>query len=384
MDRTYCINCRKNQDEGRIAENWLKSYNYSNNFARRLMKKIIFLSLLVVSLCWGFYLHQHKNHTLPSVAQQTMAAAVDVVPVKVGALPREVHAIGTLVAAKQMQIIPEVNGQVLHIFFQDGVFVKEGTPLIQLDDAVNKAKLASVKANLAYSQADYQRKVILKQRGAISGQAVDQAKAELQEKKAAAEEAAIMVNKMRLVAPFDGVLGKANINVGDYVTAGQNLVSLTDVKHLRAEYVVSEKYYSQLKLGQRITITTTAYPNQEFGGTLTYISPTINTADRTIGLYADLANENQLLTAGLFVNVTHRLGLQTGILMVPAASLVPTIDGQHVFKIVDNKAISVPVKVGHWVKDAVEIVSGLDKQDQIVVAGQQKLKTGMMVRQHKA
>ena len=126
------------------------------------------------------------------------------------------------------------------MLFKDGMFVQQGQSLIQLDDTVHKAKSDSSKANLLYSETNYKRNVLLGKRGAISQQAIDQALADLKEKQAAAQENQVTLNKMLLVAPFDGVLGKCMVNVGDYVTAGQQLVALTDIKHLRVEYSVPE------------------------------------------------------------------------------------------------------------------------------------------------
>lgn len=320
-----------------------------------------------------------KHHT-PSQPVALNKIPVNVEQVKSGNIPIEAHVIGTLVAAKNVQITPEIAGHVAKMYFQDGgVLVKTGTPLVQLDDTAYRAKLGSDKANLTYSEVDYNRKVLLGKQGAISQQAIDQALADLKTKKAAVEESQVEVDKMLLVAPFDGVLGKFNISPGDYVTVGQKIVTLTDIMHLRVEYSVSEKYLSQLKPGQIVKITTSAYPQKVFTGNVKFISPTINNEDHTISLYADVANDQRLLTSGLFVDVTQALGTENNALIVSAASLVPTIDGQQVFKIINGKALAVSVGIGLRVANSVQIISGLAAGDNIVVAGQEKLKDGALV-----
>jgi membrane fusion protein (multidrug efflux system) len=338
-------------------------------------KKIISILILGVMVIFGVIYLRHDSN--PKSAD---AVTVEASPVIHGDIPIQAQAIGTLTAEKSVQITPEITGHIAKILFQDGSFVKQGTPLFQLDDQVYKAKLDSSKANLFLSETNYKRMVLLGKHGAISQQAIDQAYADTVEKKAAAEESETALEKTVLIAPFDGKVGKSLVSPGEYVAVGQGLVSLVDTQHLRVEYSVSEKYLASVKLNQAVKITTNAYPGKEFVGHVSYISPTINTDNRTITLYASIPNENNLLTAGLFVNMTQSLGASQNTLLVPASSLVATIDGQLVYKIVDGKAISTRVELGQRTMNQVEILSGLSPTDKVVTAGQQKLKDGTLVK----
>lgn len=312
------------------------------------------------------------------------AVVVEAANVTVGEIPIVAKAVGTLSAAKSVQITPEFAGQVAKILFHDGTFVRQGTPLIQLDDKVSRAKAESTKAALYYSEINYKRMLLLGKQGAISQQAIDAAAADLKQKLADDRENQVGLEKMRLVAPFDGTLSKSNVSPGDYVAIGQALVTLTDIQHLRVEYSVSEKFLPQLKLGQEVRITTSTYPGKEFIGKVSYISPTINTENRTISLYAEIPNNDFLLTAGLFVNVIQNLGIQMHAILVAPECLVPTIDGQKIFKVVDGKALSVPVTIGQRTNESVQVLEGILKSDIVITAGQEKLKDGMPVKvQHK-
>ncbi len=153
---------------------------------------------LILLIGTGFWFKHHKK---PGMIAQT-AVSVEVERVQQANFPIEIHAIGSLSAAHNIEITPEVPGKVAKVFFQDGTFVKQGASLIQLDDAVYQAKLESAKASLIYSQMDYDRKRLLGKQGAISQQAIDQALADLKEKRALAEESQVAVNKMLLTAPF--------------------------------------------------------------------------------------------------------------------------------------------------------------------------------------
>lgn len=340
---------------------------------KRLWLSILIAALLLVSI--SSYKRYHARQ-LPPVE----AVWVEAEKVKHGNIPVEVHAVGSLVAEHQIIITSEMAGHVDRLFFKDGAFVTKGTPLIQLDDAIPKAQLASARADFDFSKITYQRRATLGKKGLWPAQEVDQARADLEEKKALLQEKQATVDKLLLQAPFDGILGKAQVSPGYYVTPGQPLVSLTDIQNLRAEFSVSEKYLSALKLGQSVKITTSAYPGKIFEGKIAYISPTIDAADRTIALYAEVANPNRFLTAGMSVSINQKLGMQNDAILVPAKSIVATLDGQRVYKILNNKAYAVPVLLGQRNEETVEILQGLGEQDQIIVAGQQKLHDDMDVR----
>lgn len=328
-------------------------------------------------LILGFYIFKH--HASSSYPAQS-GVSVETYKIKYGQIPLSVQSVGTLVAAKSVKIAPEIPGQISKILFKDGSFVKAGAPLIQLNDEIYKVKANSVNADLTLSEATYHRMQILAKKGVISKQEIEKAYADLQEKKASATEANVMYGKMLLKAPFDGVVDKCLVSEGNFVSAGQELVTLTDTHHLHVEYSIPEKYLSSLKIGEVVNITTSAYPNKIFTANVAYIAPTINSQDRTIAMYANLANENESLLPGLFVNVTNKLGIKNNAILVPPLSLSATIDGQQVYKIVDDKAHAVPVVLGQRTETSVEVLEGLTLGDEIIVAGQFKVKEGVAVQ----
>jgi membrane fusion protein (multidrug efflux system) len=340
-----------------------------------MKKKIVFTSIIIIVIAaWGII--KYRSPTASLAPTDTWVQAIKV---EQSTLPLEARAIGTLVA-RSVEITPEFPGHVRQIYFQDGTIVKQNAPLIQLDDAVYKAKYASSKAQLAYSQNDYKRKSLLEKQGAVTRQAIDQADADLKEKTANAQENAVMVSKMQLVAPFEGVIGKSKINLGDYVTTGQSIVTLTDTKHLRIEYNVPEQYLPSLKLGQEVNIATATYPGKKFLGKVSFISPTINTENRSVSLYADIPNDQNVLAPGMFVNVLQTLGAEERVVLIPARSLVATLDGEQVYKVVAGKAYAVTVTIGKRLNEKVQITRGLSPGDLIITDGQHKVKNNMVVK----
>lgn len=338
-------------------------------------KKIILAVVAMSALATWYFVGKHNAVG----AADGDAVVVKAEKIHTSNLPLEVTAIGSLVA-KSVEITPEEAGHVQKILFVDGSFVKQGDVLIQLDDAIYRAKNASAKAQLAYSEMDYKRKAQLGKTGAIAKQAIDAADADLKEKRASADESAVMVSKMALTAPFDGVVGKSKVNPGDYVTTGASLVTITDTKHLHIEYNVPEKYLPLLKLGQEVKVTTATFANKTFTGKVAYIAPTINTDNRSVSIYAEVPNPANQLAAGMFVDVSQSLGANQNALMVPARSLVPVMDGEQVYKVVDGKAYAVNVLIGKRNGESVEITQGLAPGDVVVTDGQLKIRNNMPVK----
>ncbi len=266
------------------------------------------------------------------------------------------------------------------MLFKDGSQVQSGAVLVQLDDAVMKTKLESAKARLNLSENNYRRMALLGKKGVIAQKTIDEVEADLKERKAEMQENEVLLNRMKLVAPFDGVVGKSKINPGDYVNVGQEIVTVTDTKHLRVEYSVPEKYLPNIKIGQEVKVTAAAYPGKVFVGKLTFISPTVNPDNRTIALYAEIDNSENLLASGMFVEASQSLGATDHALMIPARSLVPILDGAQVYKVVDGKALSVNVILGQRTADSVEVTQGLTKNDVVITDGQMKIQNGMAVK----
>jgi len=347
---------------------------------RSIIKLKYLASLFFVLLIswYGFSRWQstHKaqhNAVMPPVV-------VQVAKVKISNLPIEIHAIGALVPARTVEITPEISGHVAKVYYPDGgVMVNANAPLLQLDDGLVKAQLAEAEAGLVYSTTDYQRKKSLGAHGAISKQAIDQAFSDLKIKSATLDEAKVNLARTKLLAPFNGMLGKVNVSPGDYVTVGQKIVSLTDISHLRAEYAISAKHLANLKIGQPVKVTTNIWPDKTFTGFVTFVAPTINPGDRTIAVFADIPNQNHLLTSGLFVDIVHLLGTKSQVLTVPPTSLVAIMNGQKIFRVVNNKAESILVAVVARSEQAVQITGPLNAGDLVVTAGQQKLSDGTPV-----
>jgi membrane fusion protein (multidrug efflux system) len=305
--------------------------------------------------------------------------AVEVASVQVVDFSDEVTAVGSLKARESVILRPEVSGRVARIDFRDGAVVRQGDLLVALDAAVQDAELAQAKANLALAQASYQRNRELLDKKFISPQALDTSDANLKVQQAAVQLAEAKAAKMRIRAPFPGVLGLRDVSVGSYVKDGEALINLEDISSLRVDFRLAESYLDRLAAGQILELSSDAMPGQRFSARVEAIDPQIDPNARSIAVRARLDNSAGKLRPGMFVRVRLSFGERKGVLMVPEEAIVPGAKAS-VFKLVDGKAEPAVVRLGVRRDALVEVADGLAAGDIVVTAGQMKLRPGTPVQ----
>lgn len=332
--------------------------------------------LIIISASYLLISHHSKVNSRKA---ETKAIVVETSPVIEKILADHFQTIGSLASTDNIDISSELAGQIAKIDFRPGAWVEKGTLLIQLDDTVLKSQLASAEANLLLSETNYSRHKELAKRNVVSEQALDKTMADLQEKQNLVKVKKAQLEKLSLRAPFSGTLGSRHVSVGQYVKVGQPLVRLVANQKLRVEYHLPERYSSKLQLGQTVKVRSDAFPNRMYTGLINYIDPAVDKETRTIAVEALIDNKERLLSAGLFVRVSHQFGDKRMRLLVPEESLIPTINGQKIFVLRGKKAIAIKVKTGAHHAAMTEICSGLKSNDIVIVRGQHKLKEGSHV-----
>ena len=316
-----------------------------------------------------------------ALAQDDSGQAVPVEAAKVVAAPlsEQVTAVGTLLSDESVTVSAEIPGRLKEIHFTEGQPVEKGAPLFTLDDSVYRAQLADAEAKLKLAEQTYERTSKLFSSKYATAQSADEAVSNLAVTKAAVELAKVQLEKTRIVAPFSGIVGLRQVSVGEYITAGRALVNLEAIDPVKADFRVPEKFLPAIKVGQSIRIGVDAFPGDTFDGKVYAIDPRIDVAGRSLLVRAKVPNEDQRLRPGLFARVTVLLKLKEDALTVPEQAIVPQGDSQYVFKIDDGKAKLTKVTVGMRRSGRVEILSGLSADDQVVTAGQLKLRDGAQV-----
>jgi membrane fusion protein (multidrug efflux system) len=306
---------------------------------------------------------------------------VEVFELKPTRVQEDLQAVGTLRSNESVILRPEVSGRIASINFRDGQTVKRGQVLIALDDALNAAEVAQARAELQLAQSNLRRTEDLARKNFVSSSAQDQAASSVEVLAAKLKLAEARLAKMRIVAPFDGVVGIRTVSVGDYVKDGTDLVNVEDIHMLKADFRLPERYLTQLRPSQPIELVADALPGKTYPGQVDAINPRIDANGRSLELRARLTNIDGRLRPGMFARVRVIVGERAGALMVPEEAIVPAGDDFFVFRVVDNKAERVRVKTGVRRDAMIELLDGVKAGDRIVVAGQLRLqRDGVPVR----
>lgn len=314
-----------------------------------------------------------------STAPGAVAMAVEVAKVVATDFSDEASAVGSLKSSESVVLRPETPGRVAAINFRDGAIVSKGTLLIELDAAIQEAELQQARANLALATSNHQRNQELLGRKFISQQALDNSAAALKVQAAAVQLAEARLARMKIRAPFNGMLGLRNVSVGDYVKEGQDLINIEDISTLRVDFKLPESYLGRLQKGQVVEVTSDALPGERFSAVLDAVDPLVDQGGRALSSRARLDNAAGKLRPGLFVRVRLLFGERQQVLMVPEEAIVPGAQ-PAVFRVVDGKASLVKVKLGVRRAAQVEVIGGLAAGDVVVTAGQLKLREGVPVR----
>lgn len=295
-------------------------------------------------------------------------------------LALDATAVGSLRSNESVVLRPETAGRIATIGFKDGSAVSKGAPLIGLDAATQLAELDQAKANLGLAKVNQQRTRDLFDKKFISRQALDNTEAALKVQEALVALAKAKLDKMSVRAPFAGVVGIRNISVGDYVKEGQELINLEDISRLKIDFRLPETYLGQIKPGQRLEVSSDALPGQRFEAVLEALNPLLDAGGRAISCRASLERASAKLRPGMFVRVRLILERSNKALLVPEQALVPDSQSPFVYRVIDGKAVRSPVKTGLRRNAQVEIIEGLHEGDEIVTAGQLKLRDGAPVK----
>jgi len=337
--------------------------------------------LAVAGGAWWYFYAQAPAATgaAGEAARGGFAVPVETAKVHIGPIERRLTAVGSLRSNESVIIRPEIAGRIAEIGFEEGERVRKSRPLVMLDDTVYRAEIEQVQASLELSQANHERALDLLRRNAGTTRARDEALAQLRADQAALELAKARLDKAVIAAPFDGVVGLRNVSVGDFLNVGQDIVNLEQIDPLKADFRVAELYLGAVRPGQRIALEVDAFPGQAFAGEVYAIDPLIDESGRSILLRAKLPNPDNVLRPGLFARVTLVLNEREGAIQVPEQALVPQGQDQYVFRVVDGKAAFTKITVGIRREGMVEVLDGLGPEDEVVTAGQLKIRDGAEV-----
>lgn len=315
--------------------------------------------------------------------------SVTVAEAKTEVIPNLQMAVGDLVAVHQVNVTSDVNGRITDIMFTPGTKVTKGQPLLQLFDGPEQGDLANFKAQATGAQLALDRAKQLASRQFGPQATVDSAQALFDQANAGITKTQATISQKLVRAPFDGDLGVRRVEVGQYLTAGTQIVTLTDLSELYVNFTATEKQSATLKVGQIVRIAVDAYPGRSFDGKITTIEPQISSDTRNIRIQATIANPDRILKPGMFATTTVVLPDKPAVITLPETAIDYTLYGDSVYMIKETKAedgkssLKVErtfVKTGDRVEGRAVIISGVNVGDRVVAVGQLKLQSGAAVQ----
>jgi membrane fusion protein (multidrug efflux system) len=280
-----------------------------------------------------------------------------------------------------------VGGRVKQIFFNDGQRVRQGQVMVQFDDQLQRAQVAQAKAELSIAEANHKRNQELVAQNFISQRAIDESGAALEVSRAKLSLAEATLQRLKVLAPFDGIAGLKQINVGDYLKDGADMVNVEDIDAVLLDFRLPERFQAKIRAGQKAQLTVDALPGRPFTAIVQAVDPLIEANGRSVGVRGCIDNRQQQLRPGMFARVNAVFGTRENALVIPEEAIIPQGGRTFVVKVVagDKPDVlvseRVAVKVGLRQPGKVEILEGLSAGDTVVTAGHQRLqKDGTPVR----
>lgn len=307
------------------------------------------------------------------------AVTVEVAKVRIMRLSDDAQAVGSLRSRQGVMLRPEVSGRITQLNFRDGERVRKGQLLVQFDDQLQLAQVKQSQAELSIAQANHKRNQELLAQNFVSQRSLDESAANLEVAQAKLALAQATAARLKIVAPFDGIAGIRNVNVGDYLKDGADIVNLEDLDKVFVDYRLPERFQTLVKRGQKAQIELDALPGRKFEARVEAVDPLIDANGRSIGVRASIDNKQLLLRPGMFARVSTVFGVREKARVIPEEAIVPQGGKAFVIQLVpgpDNDTLvskRVEVKVGIRSPGQVEIVEGLKEGDTVVTAGQQRL-----------
>ena len=275
------------------------------------------------------------------------------------------------------------------IYFKQGDNVKVGTPLLQLRAYDEIAKLESLKATAQLARITYSRNQAQFSVNAISKQTLDIDKASLDVALANVGQQQALVDKKLILAPFTGRLGIRLVDVGQYLEAGTAISTLQVLDTLFVDFFLPQQALESLKISQKVTLKTDAYPAQTFTGDITVINPKVDINTRNVQVRATLNNPDNKLLPGMYATVTIATGLAHRYITLPRTTITFNAFGSTIYRVDANgqdetgkpKLVAKQsfVTTGDTRGDQIAILTGVNEGETIVTTGQIKLRNGSPV-----
>ena len=353
---------------------------------KMVIKALLAVGALVLVICG---IKAMQIVTMVTTKPPMPVATVTSAPVKEEDWAPMLSAVGAVSAVQGAMVSTELAGTVSEIMFQNGGVAKKGDVILKLDASQEEALLRSAEAEAELARTDLERTRGLASQNVVSKAELDAAESKFRRLTAVVDQMRSNIRKKTIVAPFDGELGIRQVNVGQMINAGQQVVLLQSLDPVYVDFALPQQHLQNLSTGLEARVRTDALPGREFVGKLTAINSAVDTVTRNLTLQATLENPDHALRPGMFIKIDIVLPEKHKALVIPGSAISYAPYGDSVFVIEkqkDNKTGKESqvlrqqfVRVGEARGDFVSITTGLKAGETVVGTGVFKLRNGMAV-----
>jgi membrane fusion protein (multidrug efflux system) len=302
--------------------------------------------------------------------------------------PATLSVIGTMAAVQGVTVSADLPGMVERILFESGQAVRAGQVLAVLDTRQERAQLAAIEAQRDLARVTFDRMQGLVNEKVISRAEFDRATAEINQTDARVDEIRAVIERKTIRAPFSGILGIRQVNLGQYLAGGDALVTLQSLNPIYVNFGVPQQSAGQIVIGRTVRLTSDGMAGAEWSGRITAIDSLVDETTRNIQVQATLANPGERLRPGMFVQTEVPMGPGQTVIALPASAISYAPYGDSVFVVGEMKGEDgTPyrgvrqqfVKPGAARGDQVAVLAGIDPGDEVVTSGVFKLRNGAAV-----
>lgn len=355
--------------------------------AKRMIVMLSMTALVIAAL--GFLkVRQFQAAAGEAASFQPPPEAVTTIVAQQETWPTTLTAIGTAAAVQGVTVSADLPGTVEYIGFESGQSVRQGAVLVRLDTRQERAQLAAVEAQRELAGLNYDRMKGLLDERVISRAEYDRAMADQKQAAAQAGEIRAAIERKTIRAPFSGILGIRQVNLGQYLAAGDPVVLLQSLNPIYVNFGVPQQAASRLRLGLDVGVTANEAAGVEFRGRITAIDAVVDEATRNVQVQATLPNPGGTLRPGMFVQTELALGTSRSVVTLPATAVSYAPFGDSVFVVSDLEGPNGEpyrgvrqqfVKLGGSRGDQIAVVSGVKAGDEVVTSGVFKLRNGAAI-----
>jgi membrane fusion protein, multidrug efflux system len=356
---------------------------------RRRKSIVIAAALLIAIAVFIFGIKFLQIGKMMSMPRTMPATTVTSASVKEEDWAPRLTAVGSVSAVQGAVVSTELAGVVSEINFENGAEAKKGEVLMKLDASQEEALLRSAEADAQLARTDLERSRDLAMKKVVSGAEFDSAQSKFTRMNAVVDQMRSNIAKKSIIAPFDGQLGIRQVNVGQMINAGQQVVGLTALNPVYVDFALPEQFLSKLAKGLEVTVRADAFPDRQFKGKLTAINSMVDPVTRNVPLQATLDNPDHALHPGMFAKVEVALAETKKTIVIPGSAVSYAPYGDSVFVIEKQKDPKTGkeaemlrqqfVRIGEARGDFVAVTQGLKAGQTIVSTGVFKLRNGMAV-----